>query len=121
MEPKNGLSQEIIGAVCAHTHTARSCVVLCASFFSVLKDLRTSAISPPPDSEETNRIHFDFKCKGELRKEQELATSGLRNQKRPEEARVCLVELSDVTGTSCLDAQVARCDSETEQDLSAHP
>lgn len=100
MEPKNGLSQEIIGDVCAY-------------FFSILKDLLTSEISPPPDSEETNRVHFDFKRKGELRKEQELATSGLRNQKRPEEARVCLMELSEVTGTSCLDAQVARCDSET--------
>lgn len=99
---------------CVGSHTARSCLALCAYFFSVLKDLLTSEISPPPDSEETNRVHFDFKCKGELRKEQELATYGLGNQMGPEEGRVCLMELSDVTGTSCSDAQVAGCDSETE-------
>lgn len=65
--------------------------------------------SPTSDSEDTGTLHFDFKCKGELWKDQELATYRLRDPKRPEEGRIRLKELPDVTETlgSCLDAQVA--------------
>lgn len=94
---------------CVCSDTTRSCIALYACFFSILKGWQTSVISPTSDSEETSRIHFDFKCKGELWKDQELATYRHRNPKRPEEGRIRLRELPDVTGTqgSCQDAQVA--------------
>lgn len=96
------------------SNTTCSCIALYAYFSSILKGPLTSVISPTSDSEETSRIHFDFKCKGELWKDQELAIYGLRNPKRPEEGRIHGKELPDATGTqgSCLEAQVAWCGSE---------
>lgn len=55
------------GHVCSDT--TRSCIALYAYFFSILKGPLTSVISPTSDLEETGRVHFDFKYKGEFWKD----------------------------------------------------
>lgn len=72
---------------CVCWNTTRPCIALYAYFFSILKGLLTSVISPTSDSEETSRIHFDFKCQRRALERPGISNLRLRNPERPEEGR----------------------------------